>query len=485
LIPTPLHRDAILRSDPVAFSQKAFEQLNPGIPFQNNWHIEKLGYALERVLRGECTRVIVNMPPRSLKSLIGSVAFPAFALGRDPQLKFICVSYSQQLADKFSSDFRRIREAEWYRRLWPARPPVKNTEAEYQTVEGGFRFATSVGGTLTGRGGDVIIVDDPHNALEVGSKASREQVKNWFTGSLLSRLDDKKTGAIIVIAQRLHQDDLTGYLLEQGGWEVLTLPAIAPADLKIRLSDTHWYKWRAGEPLHEAREPLSLLEDLKRQLGIDKFNAQYLQAPVPETGNILKRAWFRSCDVAPIRQAGDRIVQSWDTAMKATDTCDYSVCLTFLVRNNNQYYLLDVYRERVEFPDLVKQVNANARKFGADTILIEDKGSGTSLIQTVKRSGQSGVIGIRPTMDKGSRMNGQTPKLEAGSLYLPVSAPGQADFLAECLAFPLSQHDDQVDALSQFLEWQSNREAAVFEFDFGYEDIGPPSPETLLAWRGR
>jgi predicted phage terminase large subunit-like protein len=169
-------------------------------------------------------------------------------------------------------------------------------------------------------------------------------------------------------------------------------------------------------------------------------------------------------------QAGDEIVQSWDTAMKSGDANDYSVCLTFRVRNKNEYYLIDIFRDRLEFPELAKLVCAHAHRFRATAILIEDKVSGTSLIQTAKRNGVQGVVAVKPSSDKVSRMYGQTPKLEFGSLYLPRIAPGRDNFIEEYLAFPKCKYDDQIDALSQFLEWRVNREDAVFEFDFGHDD---------------
>jgi predicted phage terminase large subunit-like protein len=200
------------------------------------------------------------------------------------------------------------------------------------------------------------------------------------------------------------------------------------------------------------------------------FTAQYLQNPSPPGGNMLKPEWLREFEIAPTQQSGDQIVQSWDTAMKATDGADFSVCLTFRVRNKNQYFLIDVFRDRLEFPELAKRVCTHAQEFQAGAILIEDKVSGTSLIQTVKRNSLQGVIPVTPSSDKESRMFGQTPKLEAGSLFLPRSAEWRTDFIEEYLAFAKGRHDDQMDALSQFLEWQGNREDAVFEFDFGYDD---------------
>jgi predicted phage terminase large subunit-like protein len=200
-------------------------------------------------------------------------------------------------------------------------------------------------------------------------------------------------------------------------------------------------------------------------LGTYAFNAQYLQEPLPPTGNMLKDCWLRYVDVFSVPQPGDQIVQSWDTAMKAGDSNDYSVCETFRVRNKNEYYLIDVFRDRLEFPELVRKVIEMACRFQAKAVLIEDRVSGTSLIQEARRRGFQRVIGIEPSADKQSRMMAQTPKLEAGSLILPRSTPWLADFISEYLAFPSGQFDDQMDALSQFLEWQGERETDIFEWD--------------------
>jgi predicted phage terminase large subunit-like protein len=470
----PKEFGTILRTDLNAFTEKSFAHLHSGARLGRNHHHEAIVHQLNRVLRGEIKRLIVNAPPRSLKSLIGSVAFPAYVLGVRPNAKLICASYSQDLANKLAADFRRIVQAPWYTELFRIAPPMKETESEYQTALGGFRFTTSVGGTLTGRGADIMVIDDPLSAADANSKTSREKVNEWFKGSLLSRLDDKHAGAIIVIMQRLHQDDLTGFLLEQGGWELLKLPAIAPADTRVPLSDSRVYEWKTDEPLDRVREPLSTLSLIKRQLGLDFFTAQYLQEPVPSGGNVLKREWLREYEGTPAYRSDDEVIQSWDTAMKATATSDYSVCLTFRVRNKNQYYLIDVYRGRPEFPELAKLVCTHAQRFQPKAILIEDKGSGISLIQTVRKSGLQGVIPMSPSKDKETRLLGQTPKLESGSLFLPRSSPWLADFMQEYLAFPKGRHDDQIDALSQFLEWRRNREDSMFEFDFGYGDDSLP-----------
>jgi hypothetical protein len=347
---TPSERDAIFRSDFLAFAQAAFTVLEPDKAFEPSWHHE----AIAKVLldsNGRKTRKYVNAPPRSLKSFLVSIAWVAFKLGHEPTHKFICASYSRDLARHFAAQCRKLMQSELYRRLFATRLS-KITDDELVTTKGGFRIATSVGATLTGLGGDTLIVDDPLNANEAYSETSRKNANTWFTGTLMSRLNDKRAGAIFVVTQRLHQEDLTGILIEKG-WDGLVLPAIALRDTVIQIGiGTHF--WKEGEPL-QGREPLDVLEDQKRQLMAAVFTAQYLQDPVPEAGNMLKRDWLKWCELSAVRQPGDEIVQSWDTAVKVTATSDYSVCLTFLVRNNNEYYLIDVWRKKGSFPSFVWQ----------------------------------------------------------------------------------------------------------------------------------
>jgi hypothetical protein len=220
---------AVLRNDLYAFVQKTFESVNPGVSFSRNWSTQAVTHALQKVVDGKTTRLIINIPPRNLKSLCASVALPAFLLGRDPIQKIICVSYSDELATKFSNDCRAVMRSQWYRQTFP-RTRIdrgKDSEAEFRTTQRGYRLATSVGGTLTGRGGDVIIIDDPIKPQDAQSKSIRDKTIQWYENTLLSRLDDKVHGAIVIVMQRLHLDDLSGHLLERGGFEHLCLPAIA------------------------------------------------------------------------------------------------------------------------------------------------------------------------------------------------------------------------------------------------------------------
>ncbi|MCA6104665.1 phage terminase large subunit [Bradyrhizobium australafricanum] len=311
---------------------------------------------------------------------------------------------------------------------------------------------------MTGRGANLIIIDDPHKADEALSDKARGQVINWFQGTLLSRLDDKKTGQIIVVMQRLHPDDLSGHLLRSESWCHLNLPAIAAEDGAIAIGPQKFKHWRCGEPLQPTREDAQVLERIKRDIGSQRFASQYLQQPVPDGGNAIKREWLQFYDQSPVLQPADRMVQSWDVAAGIGDNNDFSVCTTWLKRKT-KCYLLDVFRDRLAYPDLRRKIQQLARAFGPDAILIEKAGFGFSLQQELRHNPPSGMvepIAIVPRGDKQDRLAAQSAKIEAGQVFLPREAPWLADFLSEILAFPNGRHDDQVDSLTQFLWWSSS-----------------------------
>lgn len=229
---------------------------------------------------------------------------------------------------------------------------------------------------------------------------------------------------------------------------------------EIAIGEGRVYRRAAGELLHPEREPLAVLDELKAAMGSQAFSAQYQQRPVPPGGALIQWSWFRKYARAPQWCAGDRIVQSWDTASKASATNDYSVCSTWLMRKED-YFLLDVLRGRFEYPELRRRIQAHAQAHQASTVLIEDAGSGTPLLQELRRGCKTRPIGVRPEGDKIVRMEAQSARIEAGHVWLPETAPWLADFEIEMKAFPYGRHDDQVDSVSQFLAWASTRRSAV------------------------
>jgi hypothetical protein len=288
---------ALLRRDLVSFAQGCFSELNPRTRFAMSWHIEIIAAKLTALRGGKIRRLVINLPPRHLKSLLASVAFPAWCLGHDPSAQILCVSYAQDLADKLSRDCRHILASDWYRGIFPTRlSPQRAAMPEFDTTAQGCRLATSVGGVLTGRGADIVIIDDPLKPEEALSQAQRQMANEWYDHTLYSRLNDKLAGAIVVIMHRLHEDDLVGHVLAQEEWEIVRFPAIAEDD-ESQLVDTLFgplnFTRRRGEALHPEREPRAVLEHIRRTIGEYNFAGQYQQAPAPLGGGLVKAAWFR------------------------------------------------------------------------------------------------------------------------------------------------------------------------------------------------
>lgn len=450
--------NALLRTDLSSFIQRSFATIAPGAIYQHTWHIDAIAYELARIAQGENRRLIITLPPRSLKSIAASVAFPAWLMGRNPRMRILAVSYTEGLAEKLALDCLRVMQAPWYRACFPATRIAKGRggRADFETTKGGGRFSTSIGGTLTGRGGDIILLDDPHKPEEAVSDTKRQQVIDWYRTTLLSRLNDPARGPIVLIQQRVHEGDLAGVLIDQGGWHLLDLPAIAEESMEIDLGIRGVIRRALGDLLDPQRLPRSLLESYRDELGSYVFAAQYQQRPAPIGGGLVKWNWFQTYTAPPDRREGGQVVQSWDTACKAAEANDFSVCTTWRVQGKTAW-LLDVSRLRLEYPDLRKRIPQHAKQHGARTILIEDAGSGTQLIQDLKRSTGLNIIGRRPTEDKATRLMSVTPLIEAGHVFILREAPWLPEFQRELMLFPNGKHDDQVDSLSQFLNWMNRK----------------------------
>lgn len=456
---------ALVRQDLYRFVMKAFATVSPGEPFLPNWHLEAICHHLELVRQGKIRRLRIEVPPRSLKSVCASVAFPAFLLGHDPTTKIITASYSADLAAKHAGDCRAVMQAPWYRDLFPQTriSPSKNQEANYEMTARGYRYATSVGGTLTGRGGNLIIIDDPLKPEDAMSEAKREAVNGWYSRTLLSRLNNKAKDAIILVQQRLHMDDLAGYVDELDDWVTLRLPAIGEEDVQIPVGPGKVHGRKAGEILHPEREPLAILKGLKLALGSTTFSAQYQQCPVPTDGEVVKWGWFKRYAAAPAASSMTNY-QSWDTASKAEEHHDFSVCTTWGVIGDD-IYLLDVDRARLDFPSLKRRVVELAKQWRPRSIIVEDKGAGTALIQQL-RSESHGIpypTAFLPKDDKITRLHAQSARIEAGHVWLPQQAPWLEELRIEIASFPQGRHDDQVDSISQFLAWFFERKGGAMQ----------------------
>lgn len=442
---------ALLRTSLSAFSRKAFATVDPGAVYLPNWHIEHLCWQLMRVERGELTRLIITLPPRSMKSILVSNALTAWYLGRDPRRKVICVSYSSTLAEKLSADTRQILEAPWFKRCFPALQLSGKRVDELVTTQRGYRLAQGMDGSLLGRGADLIVIDDPIKPSGTVSAKQRQRVNDVFDSTLLTRLDNKLNGAIVVVMQRLHEEDLVGHLLQTGDWEVVTIPAIAPEAATFQLNDNGLlYRRAAGEVLHAAREPFEILEAMRRAQGTLVFSAQYLQAPIPLAGNVIKRDWIRFFDEPP--ESFDRTIASWDTASTLSETADYSVGTVWGAKGLD-YYLLDLERGRWEFPDLRREVVDLSARWSVNQTIIEDTETGRALVQDLRRTKTMAPVLHRSQVDKEARFLAQSARFESRQVLAPKDAPWLGEWMDELIGFPNKTHDDQVDSTSQALAY--------------------------------
>lgn len=434
-----------------SFLVKAFHTLNPGTKFEDNWHLDLIIEYLKSVESTDTKRLIINIPPRSLKSTLISVAWPAWILGHHPNKRIIVASYSQSLSLKHSIDCRSIINSDWYKIAFPDVCLMKgaNVKHKFLTNKHGFRFATSVLGTLTGEGADVIIVDDPHTPLQAASTVERKRAIDWYDQTLCTRLNNKKFGAIVLVMQRLHQDDLTGHLLGKKIWTHLKIPAIATKDHVYSINGKK-IVYKKGQFLHPLRETSNEITNAKLELGSFAFNAQYMQEPVVDTNSLINPDWIKRYKKIPTEYA--MCVQSWDCAIKIKSANDYSVCTTWY-KINNQYYLIDVFREKLKFLNLKAAVLRLQKEFNAEIILIEDKASGQSLIQELESKDDLSVIGVNPHKDKETRFLSIISMFESGKVVFPENAIWLAELEEELFSFPQVKHDDQVDSLTQFLKW--------------------------------
>lgn len=452
--------DAASRAYFSLFLRRVMGGVSPGVRYQHNWHIDAISEYLAACARGDVRRLIINMPPRMLKSTIVSVTWPAWLLGHNPAERIMAASYAQSLSLKHSTDCRLVLESKWYNKLFAHTVLAhdQNEKEKFTTTARGYRRAVSVGGAAIGEGGNILIIDDPINPLQAGYRHQREGVNEWFDHTWATRLDDKATGVMLVVMQRLHDEDLSSYLLSKGGWEHLCLPAIAPAQHIIRIGDYEHVR-EAGEALNPRRESVELLAQLKCDLGAANFAAQYQQSPLKQVGAVVKREWFgtvasRQSFVASEEDA--KIVQSWDTGIKAGNQHDASACATFSVRDG-VYQLIDMTVVRMEYPALKRMIVSHVARFNPEAVLMEDKGSGQSLLQDLRRETDLPLIACVPSVDKLTRLLRVTPLMEAGKVALPKFAPWLAAFEEELFSFPDGAHDDQVDAVVQYLNWVTKR----------------------------
>jgi len=413
--------------------------------FISGAHHKRMAAAFERVANGECKRLIINMPPRHTKSEFASYLLPAWFLGRFPNKKVIQTSHTAELAVGFGRKVRNLVDSEVYKEIFPDLSLSADSKAagRWNTSKGGDYFAIGVGGAVTGKGADVLIIDDPHSEQEAAMAAVNpevyDKVYEWYTSGPRQRL--QPGGAIVIVMTRWAQRDLTGQVLKADaqrggeGWEVIEFPAILPS----------------GNPLWPQFWSLEELAALREELPNAKWQAQYQQNPVGNESAIVKRDWWKWWEEDEPPQC-EFILQSWDTAFEKTQRADYSAGTTWGVfmnpkdGNRPNVILLNTYKKRVEFPDLKKDVMEEYNAYEPDTIIIEKKASGAPLIYELRAMGIP-VQEFTPSkgQDKIARLNAVSDIIASGKVWVPKTRWAE-ELVDEIAAFPAGEHDDLVDA---------------------------------------
>jgi predicted phage terminase large subunit-like protein len=413
--------------------------------------------ALEAVERGKIKRLAIALPPGHAKSTVGSKSLPAFYLGRYPNRSVISVSHTAELSTDFGRAVLGLVGNELHRAVFPECRLSEDSAAStrFATTRGGAYFAVGLGGAITGRRAHLIVIDDPFkDRADALSPAIRKAVREAYSSVIYPRL--MPGGAIVLIQTRWHEDDLLGWLLREhlaDGWQLISMPAIAE-------TDEGWRK--TGEALWPEAFPVETLERTRKAIGEVAWVSLYQQRPASAEGAIFRRDWWRF--YVDIPQSFDRIVMSADTAFKAGTESDYSV-VTVWGETKTGFYLLHVLRERLEFPELKRTLVALASEWRPNSILIEDRASGQSLIQELQRETSLAALPISVDRDKVTRAQAVTPLIEAGKVFLPVAAPWIADYLDELSSFPAAPHDDLVDSTTMALNWmRSPGEPAIIAY---------------------
>lgn len=451
--------NALIRQDFASFIIKSFHTINPNVSYKHSWHIDLISDYLEAVRKFDIKRLIINLPPRSLKSICTSVAWPAWILANDPNKRILVSSYNSALSIKHSLDCRFILQSDWYKSLFPksALNIQHNRKDKFLTTSNGFRFATSIGSSVIGEGGDYLIIDDPHNPTQIYSHKLRKKTIDWFEQSFMTRLNSLEHGAVVLVMQRLHIDDMSGHLLSSGNWELLNIPVVAPRNIKYQINNNE-YNYYEGDVLHKERNKIDMLNELEQQIGSKNYLAQYMQSPVVENYNLLSTQ-----DVAYYETTPDKFefyVQSWDTAIKTSEHSDYSVCTSWGVLDN-RYYLISVFKEKMTYPTLKSTVEKYAQKYMPAHILIEDKASGQSIIQDLQLLNYKNIVPIKPIQDKVTRFASVVPMFQSGIVLFPARSGINKTLISELTEFPNSKHDDIVDSVSQFLNFMKNNRSAT------------------------
>jgi len=435
------------------FFNRAWKILEPATPLIDAWYLDYVLEYLAAVDMGQIKRLIINIPPRHAKSMLVSTIWPAWSWIERPWLRWVFASYSSSLSTKLSIDRRELIQSPWYRENWGdvvAMSDDQNVKDEFQNVHRGRMISLGVGGSVTGKGGHRVVFDDLINPHQAESETVRETSLRFLDRTLMTRLDDPENGAMIGVEQRTHALDTTAHILKNAGWTHVSLPAIAEKKTTLVFPISKRVVVREeGALLSPGRVSLAKLEELKGSMGPRAFAAQMQQNPETEEGGLLKRSWWKHYKKLPYVHLRH---WSWDTAMEDGEENDYSVGILFAHCAEGSF-IERLVRARLQYPELRRMICEEWNAYPASALLIEDKVSGKSLAQDIRRNTSIPVIPVKPAGDKVFRVSLCSPYVASGRVFLPEDGPWVADFKEECAAFPRVQHDDRVDAFSQGMNY--------------------------------
>lgn len=451
------------------YAKQAWHLLEPSTPFVPGWHLEAICEHLEACSRGEIHNLLINVPPRHMKSLLTVVFWPTWDWITHPERRWLCASYALSLAVRDSRKSKIIIESDWYRRRWGDVYHISQDQSakmRYENNRAGYRLAVSTESAATGEGGDIVQVDDPHNVRDSYSDVKREATLLWWSTTMSTRLNNPKKGVKIITMQRVHDNDLSGYVLEQGNFVHLCLPAEYEESRKC-LTSIGWEDPRKkdGELLWPEQMGKSEIEKMKQSLGAMGYASQFQQTPIPIGGSIFKQEYLKYFGVDEnfflLMQSGreaKRVLrnQCWifatvDLAISQKTTADYTVISSWAVTPENDLLLLDQIRGRFEGPEIQEQIAGCYYRFGHRFIAIESVAFQLIMIQQLLRAGIP-VQEYHPLKDKVSRAISASVFYAGGLVYHLQNAPYLYDFEPELLNFPKAKHDDVVDTVSMATE---------------------------------
>jgi predicted phage terminase large subunit-like protein len=440
--------DDFIRHQLIALAMKSLAH-RTGQGLEPHAYLKYTAWHLEQVASGQSKRLVVALPPRHAKTLLVSTAFPAWVLGHNPAAKFLLLSYGQELADKIAYEIRAIMQSDWYRRIFKTRID-KHKVSDFVTTAGGGVRSVSIEGGVTGLGADFIVVDDPAQIKDADNDKKLDRVNALFDAEIRTRLNNPKKGAIVIVAHRLAENDLPGHVIQEGGWKLVRLPLIAPRARTYKTDDGLVWSRHKGELLRpDAFTP----RDIERLRRAKRPNFETLQQQNPGRRDRLRiRAEQIGVFTREEIPTDVPIVVSIDPGQKGGPANSYGVIQAWAVHGRS-YFLCDQFRDQVRYNDFRAEVSRFIRRHRPSIILIEATGQGPALISQIKPQAGMEIVSITPVGDKVSRLRRHQKTICAGSIRLPEHALWRNEFLVEVALFPYAEFDDQVDAMSQFLDW--------------------------------